>query len=133
MLSKRNSQPELVWFFMGLGSACTARQVEWMKENADGSSKPGFPKFGELDKVTVDGEKATAQVDTKRGWRPIEFRKVDGIGLSIFPKTHHPQVRSKTTVLPESGRYRLATRNINCVRPRPARQKMPSTSRAQYS
>ena len=83
--------------------ALVSELTEWMKENADGSSQPGFPDFGELDKVTVDGGKATAQVDTKRGWRPIEFRKVDGHWVVHLPKNSSPTSPVKDDGTPGIG------------------------------
>lgn len=83
--------------------ALVSELTEWLKENAVGSIQSGFPDFGELGKVTVDGEKATAQVDTKRGWRPIEFRKVDGNWVVHLPKNSSPTSPVKDDGTPGIG------------------------------
>ncbi len=65
--------------------ALVSELSKWMSENADDSDS-GFMEVGELGEVTIDGDIATAQVDSERGMRPIEFRKVDGSWVVHLPK-----------------------------------------------
>jgi hypothetical protein len=49
--------------------------MAWLKKNKDGGN---FIQLKKIGKVTVDGDKATAMVETENGQRPIAFVRVDG-------------------------------------------------------
>jgi hypothetical protein len=50
--------------------------MAWLKKNKDGG---GFAlQLNKIGKVTIDGDKATAMVETDRGQRPIAFVRADG-------------------------------------------------------
>jgi len=50
---------------------------QWIKANADDSDE-GFPKMTKLLDVKIEGDAATASVETEMGPQPLEFRKIDG-------------------------------------------------------
>lgn len=62
---------------------------EWMQKNGEGADS-GFPEMGELGEVTIDGDTASATVDTEMGPQPIEFRRVDGNWLIHLPMDGPP-------------------------------------------
>jgi hypothetical protein len=50
--------------------------MTWLKQNKDGGGT--FLQLKKIGKVSVDGDKATAMVETDNGQRPIAFVRVDG-------------------------------------------------------
>ena len=60
----------------------------WLKKNSNGSGSDF--RVQELGKVTVDGDHATATVDTGRGKRPIEFHRIEGGWLISMPEGRPP-------------------------------------------
>ncbi|MCH2203063.1 MAG: hypothetical protein MK102_13920 [Fuerstiella sp.] len=84
--------------------ALVTELTEWTKTNIDRSSKSGFPELGGLDKVVVDGEKATARVDSDRGWMPLEFHKSNDCWV-----IHLPMDRSPTDPVEDDGTSGIGT------------------------
>jgi hypothetical protein len=61
----------------------------WMDKQGDGEGS-GMPEMGKLGEVTVDGDNATASIETEMGPQPIEFHRVDGSWLIHLPMEGPP-------------------------------------------
>lgn len=58
----------------------------WIKQNASGDDQGGMMAVGELSEVKIEGDSATASVQSERGPMPIEFRKTSSGWLVLMPE-----------------------------------------------